>query len=158
MLRRTIVPSLSLVVTVALLVIGAFAAGRMVPAPAAAQETITVIEHASSDTITDLGDKGDSMGDTLSFSNDLYDSDDANVVGNINGSCVRTKPGKTWECSFSTTFDDGAMTAQGPFSDTGEGSFAITGGTGKYSGASGELVIKARDGGGEKYDLTFTVN
>lgn len=156
--RRTIVPSLSMMLAVLLLVVGAFAAGRMIPAPAAAQETITVIEHASSDTITDLGDEGDSMGDTLSFSNDLYDADDANVVGNINGSCVRTNPGKMWECSFTTSFDDGAMTAQGPFQDTGEGSFAITGGAGKYSGASGELMIKAREGGDEKYDLTFTVN
>jgi allene oxide cyclase len=156
--RRTIVPSLSMLVAVVLLMAGAFAAGRMVPAPAAAQETIAVIEHASSDTVTDLGDEGDSMGDTLSFSNELYDSDDANVVGTINGSCVRTSPGKMWECSFTNVLEGGTISAQGPFMDTGEGTFAITGGTGEYSGASGELVIKARDGEDEKYDLTFTVN
>ena len=63
---------------------------------ARADETITVIEHATTDTTIDLGAKGDSVGDSLVFANDLYDAQDANKVGTDQGSCVRTALGKAW--------------------------------------------------------------
>lgn len=124
---------------------------------ARAQESFMVIEHATTNTVTDLGEEGDSMGDTLTWSNDLYDDQDANVVGTSSGSCWRTKPGKTWECSWTNTLADGSIVVQGPFYDDGDSTIAITGGTGKYSGATGEMTLHARDGGTE-YEFTFNFN
>ena len=124
---------------------------------ARAQESFMVIEHATTNTVTDLGEEGDSMGDTLTWSNDLYDDQDANVVGTSSGSCWRTKPGKTWECSWTNTLEDGSIVVQGPFYDDGDSTIAITGGTGTYSGATGEMTLHARDGGTE-YEFTFNFN
>jgi hypothetical protein len=156
-IMRRLVPLLSLSAAVALLLVGGLIAPRFSAAPAAAKETITVIEHATTDTMIDLGDKGDSIGDTLAFGNDVYDATDANVVGSDQGSCVRTKPGKAWECSFTTMLSDGSILAQGPFYDTEDSVLAITGGTGKYSGASGEMELKARDNG-TKFEFVFNIN
>lgn len=124
---------------------------------AQAKETFMVIEHATSDTAVDLGDKGDSIGDTLTFANDLYDDQDANVVGSSSGTCWRTKPGKTWECTWTNTLEDGSIVVQGPFYDDGDSTLAITGGTGSYNGATGEMTLHAREGGAE-YEFTFTLN
>ena len=124
---------------------------------ARAQETFTVIEHATTDTVADLGDEGDSIGDTLTFANDLYDDQDANVVGSSSGTCWRTRPGKTWECTWTNTLEDGSIVVQGPFNDSGDSTLAITGGTGTYNGASGEMTLHALDGG-TKYEFTFSLN
>jgi allene oxide cyclase len=149
----------SLAIALAVLVVG-FGTGRFTASPAAAKETITVIEHADSDTVVDVdGDKKDSRGDTLVFSNDLYDADDAKVVGTDNGSCVRTDPDKKmWECTWTNVLPDGNIVVQGPLSDDAEEStMTVTGGTGEYSGASGEAVIKTRDGG-KKYEFEINLN
>ncbi len=124
---------------------------------ARAQESFMVVEHATTDTVADLGDKGDSIGDTLTFGNDLYDDQDANVVGSSSGTCWRTKPGKSWECTWTNTLADGSIVVQGPFNDSGDSTLAVTGGTGKYNGASGEMKLHARDGGTE-YEFTFNLN
>ena len=124
---------------------------------ARAQESFMVIEHATTNTVADLGDEGDSIGDTLTWGNDLYDDQDANVVGSSSGSCWRTKPGETWECTWTNTLEDGSIMVQGPFYDDGDSTIAITGGTGKYNGASGEMTLHAREGGTE-YEFTFNLN
>ncbi len=124
---------------------------------ARAQETFTVIEHATTNTVVDLGEEGDSIGDTLTWGNELYDDQDANVVGFSSGTCWRTEPGKTWECSWTNSLEDGSIVVQGPFYDTGDSTLAITGGTGKYNGATGEMTLQARDGGTE-YEFTFNLN
>lgn len=145
-------------VIAALLVTGGLATGLLSVASTAAQQEIVVIEHASSDAVVDLGEEGDSVGDTLVFSNEVYDSDDANVVGSDQGSCTRTKKGEAWECSWTVSLADGGIVVQGAVYDDGRDStLAITGGTGSYSGASGEMDLKSRDGG-EKYEFTFRLN
>lgn len=154
---RRLVPLLSLSVAVALLLGSALIAARLSAAPAAAKETITVIEHATTDTEVDLGDEGDSIGDALAFGNDVYDADDATVVGSDQGSCVRTKPGKAWDCSITIILSDGSIVVHGPFYDAEDSVLAITGGTGKYSGATGEMELKARDNG-TKFEFVFNIN
>ncbi len=59
---------------------------------------IVVVERATSDTITDLGAKGDSVGDILTFANDIYDESNTNKIGSDNGWCARTVVGEAWEC------------------------------------------------------------
>jgi allene oxide cyclase len=156
---RRVVSLLALSTAIAaLLVAGGLFTGLLSVAPTRAAETIVVIDHATSDAVVDLGEEGDSVGDTLVFSNEVYDSEDANVVGSDQGSCVRTKKGEAWECTFTVSLSDGGIVVQGALYDDGRDStLAITGGTGNYSGATGEMVLKERDGG-EKYEFKFNVN
>lgn len=147
---------LSIAAALALLVVAVVAAVRLAPAPVAAEESITVIEHATTDAVLDNGDKGDSVGDSLVFANDVYDENDANVVGSDQGSCIRTRPGKAWECTFTVILDGGNIVVQGPFNDEGDSTLAITGGTGDYANATGEMTLTALDGG-EKYKFAFDV-
>lgn len=110
---------------------------------------LTVIEHANP-TRFDVGEAGDSVGDTVVFSNDLYDEANANIVGTVQGVCVRTVVGKSMECFATNIFANGMITVQGPADDsvygTAEISAVITGGTGDYLGAGGELKMKKVEG------------
>jgi hypothetical protein len=68
---------------------------------AVAGEVITVVERANTDAVTDLGAKGDSAGDLLTFENPVFDKQNKNQVGTDQGYCVRTVAGKAWECAWS---------------------------------------------------------
>jgi len=122
---------------------------------AAADETIALVERASTDATTDLGAQGDSAGDILTFANEVYDKNNAKKAGFDNGWCVRTVPGKAYECIWTTTLADGQITVEGPFYDTADSVLAITGGTGEYAEASGSLALHARSA--SEYDFVFTL-
>ena len=122
---------------------------------AAADETLTLVERATSDAVTDLGAQGDSAGDILTFANDVFDKDNANKVGSDNGFCARTVAGKAWECIWTLTLADGQITAEGPFYDAADSELAITGGTGEYAEASGSLALHARNDKGTEYDFVY---
>lgn len=116
----------------------------------------TVVEHADTDTVVDLGPRGDSLGDTLAFGNPVYDTA-GRKVGGSQGSCVRTKVGQAWECSWTTTLSGGSIVVQGPFYDAADSTLAITGGTGKWASARGQMRLHALDAKGSAYDFTFEV-
>ena len=60
------------------------------------------------------------------------------------------------ECTGSASLGTGSLTFQGDsHTDSNGDTFAVTGGTGTYAGASGSLV--AKDGGGGKEDITITL-
>lgn len=111
--------------------------------------TIVAIEHANP-TRFDVGDVGDSVGDIVVFSNDLYDEENISVIGTVQGVCVRTVVGKMMECVATNLLANGLITVQGPVDDSVYGiaeiSAVVTGGTGDYLGASGELKIKKLEG------------
>jgi hypothetical protein len=50
---------------------------------------------------------------------------------------------------------DGQVTAEGPFLDAGDSVLAVTGGTGKYAGARGEMTLHARNDKGTEYDFNY---
>ncbi len=79
-------------------------------------------------------------------------------IGTDNGWCVRTVPGTAWECFWTLTLENGQITVEGPFYDAGDSILTVTGGTGKYSGASGEMALHARDAQGTAYDFKYTLN
>lgn len=120
-------------------------------------KTIAVIEHATTDTTTDTGAKGDSVGDVLTFANEVFDSANANKVGTDNGDCLRTVVGKAYECFWTTSLAKGQITVEGPFYDAGPSTLAITGGTGDYKDAEGTMDLRARNPKGTEYDFTFHI-
>jgi hypothetical protein len=154
--------SLLAVSAVAVLVVAAsLSMIRLATAPAAAQESLTLIEHVTDEVVVDLGDEGDTVGDTLVFTNELYDEQDATLVGSTNGSCIRTAVGKLWECTFTNAMENGSLVVAGPFADSGRGTFAITGGTGDYAGASGQMTLTAADDStaeSPKWQFAFEIN
>ena len=118
---------------------------------------IRVVERADNDVVTDLGEEGDSVGDILTFANAVYDEANETQVGTDNGYCIRTAVGVAWECVWTLTLADGQLTVEGPFMDSGDSLLAITGGTGAYANAGGEMKLHARNDEGTEYDFTYSL-
>ena len=110
--------------------------------------TTTVLQDAD----LDLGDTGPSVGDRFVFSDDVFRDDEK--VGMDGGECVIVlfTPGPDPEgepeaasaqCTATVSLPEGQITAQGLVDFTGTGAFtiAITGGTGKYRTAHGEVEV-----------------
>ena len=119
-------------------------------------KTITVIEHAMTDTTTNTGASGDSVGDILTCANDVFDAADATKVGTDNGYCLRTVKGAAFECNWTTFLAGGQITVEGPFFDAKDSALAITGGTGRFRGARGEMELHSREGGA-KFAFVFHI-
>jgi allene oxide cyclase len=131
---------------------GLIAAG---PAAAEAPQELKMIEHATTDAVTDTGATGDSAGDILTFANEVFDAGDKNKIGTDQGICFRTVVGKSWECFWTLALEKGQLTVEGPFYDTGDSVLAITGGTGEYAGARGEMALSAIGTEGKAYNFTY---
>jgi hypothetical protein len=119
------------------LVVGAAAAQ-------AGEHKFTVVERYTATAITDVGDKGDSVGDVMTYRNELYDAENKKKVGYDNGYCLMTDKVGEWECAWTNVLDGGSIMVSGPFNAKG-GQVAIVGGTGRYSGARGVLDVKSRN-------------
>lgn len=120
-----------------------------------AAEKIEVIEHADTDATLDLGAKGDSAGDLLTWNNPLFDAGNKIQVGSDQGYCVRTTVGKSWQCTWTNVLKDGEITVSGIFADDKDSLLAVIGGTGKYVGAKGTLKLHPRDPKAQSYLFTF---
>ncbi len=117
--------------------------------------TLTVVEHADTDAVADTGEKGDTVGDVLTFANKVFDEKNEKEVGTDNGYCLRTAVGSAWECNWTLTLADGSVVVEGPFLDAGDSVLAITGGTGKYADARGSMKLHARNDKGTEYDFVY---
>ncbi len=122
---------------------------------AAAMDSFTVVERATTDAVTDTGESGDTAGDVLTFANEVYDQANATKVGSDSGWCIRTAVGVGWECAWTLTLADGQIMVSGPFLDGGDSVLAVTGGTGAYAGAGGEMALHARNAQGSEYDFAY---
>lgn len=136
---------------------GAAQAAQHTSRAAQSAHRITVVERAVSDKVVDLRPKGDSAGDLLTFANPVYDKTNSKRVGRDQGSCIRTVVGKAWECSWTTLLPKGSLMVTGPFYDSRDSVLAITGGTGAYSRARGEMHLHARNKKGTAFTFTFIV-
>lgn len=117
-------------------------AATLVISSASAATTITVVEHATTDKVIDVGKQGDSPGDLLTFHNKVYDETDTTVVGNDQGYCVRISPKQgSWECVYTTFLENASITVETPFYDAADSVGAITGGSGAYASASGSIDL-----------------
>jgi len=116
-----------------------------------------LVEHATSDATASIGKAKDNRGDVLTFANDVYDANDKVKVGTDQGFCIRVVVGKAFECLWTLSLKDGQITVEGPFLDAGDSVLAVTGGTGKYATARGELKLHARDAKGSAYDFWYSL-
>src|SRR5579864_9401212 len=123
--------------------------------PTLAAEKIQLVEHADTDATVDLGAKGDSVGDLLTFANPVYDATNKTKLGTDQGYCIRVSVGKSWECFWTLTLKDGQITVEGPFYDSSDSVLVVTGGTGKYAGAKGDMKLHSRDAKGSAYDFVY---
>jgi allene oxide cyclase len=120
-------------------------------------KAIQVVEHATTDAVTNPPGGADAVGNILTFANDVFDKSNKTKVGHDQGYCVRLIVGESWECVWTTFLDRGQITVEGPFYDTKDSVLAITGGTGAYARIRGSMELKARPGGTE-YDFIFHPN
>lgn len=151
---RRILTAIS-VVAVVLLVAGVVAAGA--GSQGEEPQQFTVVERPTTDTVIDIGASGDSTGDLLTFGNKLYDASNTDAVGRSQGSCIRIDPEKgTWQCSYTNFLEGGSIAVEGPFFDTRDSTFAVTGGTGVFRNVRGVLRLHARDDG--NFDFVFKLN
>ena len=127
------------------------------PLAAQAAEHLTVVERPTHETTVNRVAKADSIGDLLVFDNPVFDAANKTQVGTDQGFCVRVLPGKSWECVWTNTLKDGMITVEGPFFDTGDSSFVVTGGSGKYAGAKGSMKLHPRDATPTGYDFTYNL-
>lgn len=123
--------------------------------PAAAKEVMHLVERAETDAIVDTGAKDDSPGDLLTFANPVFDASNKTQVGTDQGFCVRTVAGVAWECWWTMSLADGQITVQGPFLDKGDSVMAITGGTGKYVNARGQMKLHSRNEKSTEFDFIY---
>jgi hypothetical protein len=141
-----------MIVSAALLMLGVSA-----HAQTEENDTLQFVERAKSDAVLDLGDKGDSAGDVLTFANEVFDKANKTKLGTSNGYCVRTVPATAWQCFWTLTLKDGQIMTEGPFLDKGDSVLAVTGGTGEYSSARGEMKLHSRNDKGTEYDFVYTL-
>jgi len=122
----------------------------------ASAETLTVVEHATTNATPVHGGTGkDNVGDVLTFTNPIFDAANQTEIGADQGYCVRLLVGKTYECHWTLKLARGQIAVDGPFDDAGDTMLAITGGTGAFNGARGEMKLHARDAAGSAYDFVY---
>ena len=86
----------------------------------------------------DTGKPGDSVGDILVFDQPLLDEQHKDI-GNNSGSCIRTRVEHSFQCQWTLTLDNGSIQVAGREFDQGASAISIVGGTGSYSGISGDM-------------------
>lgn len=106
-------------------------------------KTFVLIEKETSFAELDLGDPGFSAGDRFVFTNKLLD-ENGERAGQDGGFCdIVNLSGRnvTSQCIVTAQLDGGDLTVQGIVDFSGPGGFvvAITGGTGRYTGAEGSV-------------------
>jgi hypothetical protein len=136
-------------------------AGTTSARPAHRSTVIHVVEHAVTDTVQEFHPPKKSLGDVLGFHNPVYNAANKRRIATDNGYCIRTvATGKTeWECTWTTMLPGGHITVEGPYYDDGTNTtLAITGGTGRYTGAEGTMLLHATGHpAGSEYDFVFTL-
>lgn len=86
----------------------------------------------------DLGEPGDSAGDLLTFDQPLLDQN-GKKIGINSGTCIRTRFGHSFQCQWTLTLNNGSIQVAGREFDEGSSEIAIVGGTGQFTGISGQM-------------------
>lgn len=109
---------------------------------------LTVVEEAQSDFEVAITGP-DTTGNVLTFENVLRNKTDTSDVGGDRGDCIRINPNEfgtgvgTWECRWTNFLPGGQITVEGPYNDNKDTVLSITGGTGVYSQARGQMLLQS---------------
>ena len=124
-------------------------------APAARPIVLQATAVVDSATNVDNPPAGDSQGDIIAFTQKLYaTAARKTAIGHDEVYCVRTIAGKSRVCTGIFYLEHGQITTTGPESVKPH-ALAITGGSGKWQGASGEVDLRPQ---GEIVDhMTFHI-
>jgi hypothetical protein len=148
-MRKTLVVGAIVVVVIATALTISFAGDRTVTQPM----RLHVIELAQTDKVINTGKRGDTSGDLLTFHNAIVNTN-GKRIGHDQGDCVRISPKQgSWECRWMTFIAGrGRIMVEGPFYDSHDSTFAVTGGTQEFRNVRGSMKIHARPGG---FDFVF---
>ena len=166
-MKKSLIPTGVIFLVVLGLVVAMFVINTGVfAAHANSNINIHVVEHAVTDTVGDA-DNGtpspDALGNVLAFHNPVYDAADKKQVGFDNGQCTRTIAATkgVWECFWTVILQGGQITVEGPYNDDGTDTMlAITGGTGVYQEARGQMRLHVHTvvkGVTTEYDFFYQV-
>ena len=150
--RSSLLPCLRLLCIAAA---GFFATGQ---AAVAEPQEMKVVEHADTDAVTDTGAEGDSAGDILTFANEVYDADDKNKVGSRPGHLLPHRGRQGLGVLLDALLGQGSDHRRGPVPRCRRTpSLAITGGTGEFAGATGDMALSAIGTDGKAYDFVYRI-
>jgi len=146
--QRNVKVALGVAASLALAVLGGGAA--LGSSSSSSSPTIHVIEHAITDTEFVRGGKTTkdaNPANLLVFHNPLFDATNSQQVGRDQGDCIRivvTAAERTWECRWTNFLQGGEIMVEGPFSElpNQQTVLAVTGGTGTFSNARGQMILK----------------
>jgi hypothetical protein len=114
----------------------------------------TVIEHEVRTADVDTGDAGESPGDYFLFESRLLHPHTGDVVGVDSGKCMIAI--RTFVCDATARINGkGKIVVAGAFFSENDGVLPITGGTGAYREAAGQLFVRGLPNGDTR--LTFVL-
>jgi hypothetical protein len=132
------------------------------------KKTITLYEHDSQPAVSlDLSEHGNGPGDVFVFAGDLYDHKGGQKLGRAGGHATTTSgsPSTPGEMLMTVTFalQGGQIQAQGLFDTAALFAgqtlpMAITGGTGDYRDAQGDLTAQVPTDVPGQTDVNFVLN
>jgi hypothetical protein len=108
--------------------------------------TVLEVDNPKHDVVVDVGASDESPGDYFLFQNKVMTLDGSKQVGRDNGRCMLFF--QTLSCDATIKiFGKGKIVIYGAVFNENDNTFAITGGTGAYKTAHGQLVIDEMDNG-----------
>jgi allene oxide cyclase len=120
----------------------------------AGSRIFTAVDRASTASIVDVGDPGDSVGDIRTSHDLLYDGT-GKLMGRTLSDCTRVRPNKgAWVCLWTIQIlGKGSLTLEGPLLDSRNSVLAVTGGTGAFLSARGQVLL--RQTSSSRWNLRF---
>ena len=142
-----------------------FSSGAQADSEEPQSQVLGVVAKEAASKYLDLGRKGFGQSDQFVFTNDLLR--DGSKVGTDGGSCTVTRLTargvNTWLCVASNSLPGGQITVEGLVTYGPDEAvkaepyyFAITGGTGQYEGARGQ--VKLEEVSARKVHATFLID
>jgi hypothetical protein len=134
--------ALSAAIAVVALAVGVVSPAVGSSGGAAEERTFRVVANITEVNFVDVGTEGASLGDEIVFSNKLLE--DGNEVGHEGAVCTTVSlERQEAQCIATFSFRDGEITAQAliRLRSTTPYAVSITGGSGKYEGAEGEIQV-----------------
>ncbi len=151
MMNKTLFPVKNILLTAT--IFGLLACSQKTP-----QTLITIADARDKPAnYVDNGEPGDSVGDVLTFDQPLL-NEDMQEIGNNSGTCIRSRVGHSFQCQWTLTLEYGSIQVAGREYDLGTSILSIIGGTGKYSGISGEMESTNNDNGTFTQILRYSIN